>query len=207
MEHPLSGTNEPWLHIVDWGIGFQTVERLENKESGHVFTTYSRAWVRLFGHLATLVVDAGTEFQGVFALACGQDGTLIHIWLNARTERSHGLLRDQVALALEAWTPLNDDEYLTLVYHSTNMMNQHSSRGGYSPVQRVLGHMPSLPESILSDEVRPAMAMEGPLDAVRRSEHLRDVAREAWAKLASRARLLRAMRSKNRGVDEDQCSH
>eukprot|EP00971_Amphidinium_carterae_P049124 967999-Amphidinium_carterae.1 len=205
MEHPLSGANEPWLHIVDWGTGFQTVERIENKESGHVFMIYSRSWVRLFGHPATLVVDAGTEFQGVFALACGQYGTLIHTidtntpWLNARTERSHGLLRDQVALALEAWTPLSDDEYLTLVYHSTNMMNQHSSRGGYSPVQRVLGYMPSLPESILSDEVRPAMIMEGPLDAVRRSEHLRDVAREAWAKLASRSRLLRAMRSKNRG--------
>eukprot|EP00971_Amphidinium_carterae_P033010 649653-Amphidinium_carterae.1 len=79
------------------------------------------------------------------------------------------------------------------------MQNHHCNRGGYSPVQRVLGYTPPLPETILSDQVRPAMIAEGPLDAVRRSEHLRDVAREAWAKLASRSRLLQSLRAKNRG--------
>ena len=45
----------------------------------------------------------------------------------------------------------------------------------------------------------PGMIIEGPLDAVRRSEHLRGVAREAWAKLQSRERLLRSLRARNRG--------
>eukprot|EP00971_Amphidinium_carterae_P225718 4476601-Amphidinium_carterae.1 len=205
MLHPVTHENEPWLHVVDWGTSFQTAERVQSKEAAHVFTTYSHAWVRLFGHAATIVVDAGTEFQGAFALACGQYGTLVHVidtntpWLNARTERSHALLRDQVALALEQVTPADDNEYLALVYHAVSMQNHHCNRGGYSPVQRVLGYTPPLPETILSDEVRPAMIAEGPLDAVRRSEHLRDVAREAWAKLASRSRLLQSLRAKNRG--------
>eukprot|EP00971_Amphidinium_carterae_P018320 361404-Amphidinium_carterae.1 len=157
-------------------------------------------------------LQCGTEFQGVFALACGQYGTLTHTidtntpWLNARTETCQkGVMHYfEIKWRLHwrigrSWTPTNDDEYLTLVYHSVNMGNTHSSRGGYSPVQRVLGYTAPLPESILSDEVRPAMISEGPLDAVRRSEHLRNVAREAWAKFASRSRLLRAMRSKDRG--------
>eukprot|EP00971_Amphidinium_carterae_P334669 6470091-Amphidinium_carterae.1 len=78
MLNPVTHENEPWLHVVDWGTSFQTAERVRSKEASHVFTTYSHAWVRLFGHPATIVVDAGTEFQGVFALACGQYGTLVH---------------------------------------------------------------------------------------------------------------------------------
>eukprot|EP00971_Amphidinium_carterae_P180673 3583387-Amphidinium_carterae.2 len=97
-------------------------------------------------------------------LACGQCGTLIHTidtnapWLNARTEmseRSHAILRDQVLLALESVsrcvTPINNDEFLTLVYHSVSMQNHHCSRGGYSPVQRVLSYQ--------SKEPRPGVAV------------------------------------------------
>eukprot|EP00971_Amphidinium_carterae_P045317 891692-Amphidinium_carterae.2 len=188
MTHPLSAINENFLHIVDWGTG--------------------RSWVRLFGHPATLVLDAGTEFQGVFGLACSQNGTLIQTidtntpWLNARTERCHAEIRAQVGYALELWTPVNDDEYMAIIYHCVNAVNMHSNRSGYSPVQRVLGYMPALPNSIVSDEEYPALIFEGPLEAVRRQEMIRDVAREAWAKNASRNRILAAARARHRGMRE-----
>eukprot|EP00971_Amphidinium_carterae_P041623 817555-Amphidinium_carterae.1 len=208
MTHPISAINENFLHIVDWGTGFQTCERLSSKEADHIYMVYSRSWVRLFGHPATLVLDAGTEFQGVFGLACSQNGTLIQTidtntpWLNARTERCHAEIRAQVGYALEMWTPVHDDEYMAVIYHCVNAVNMHSNRSGYSPIQRVLGYMPSLPNSIVSDEEYPALIFEGPLEAVRRQEMIRDVAREAWAKNASRNRILAAARARHRGMRE-----
>ena len=122
MVHPSTHQGEPWLRVIDWGTGFQQSERLQSKEAAHVYATYSKIWVRFFGHPATLVVDGGGEFSSTFALAAGQHGTLIHVidpytpWLNSRTERSHQTLRAQVALALDVHTPSNDDEYVALVY-------------------------------------------------------------------------------------------
>ena len=79
MVHPFSQQGELWLHVIDWGTGFQQSERLLSKQSAHVYATYSRIWVRFFGHPATLVVDGGGEFSSIFALAAGQHGTLIHV--------------------------------------------------------------------------------------------------------------------------------
>eukprot|EP00971_Amphidinium_carterae_P127815 2531961-Amphidinium_carterae.2 len=78
MVHPHTGIAEHWLHVVDWGTGFQQSERVQIKDAAHVFMVYARIWVRFFGHPSTLVVDAGREFMGQFSLACGHYGTLVH---------------------------------------------------------------------------------------------------------------------------------
>eukprot|EP00971_Amphidinium_carterae_P286187 5682512-Amphidinium_carterae.3 len=76
--------------------------------------------------------------MGQFSLACGHYGTLVHVidtnspWINGRIERSHAELRKQVAVALDMFTPVDDDEYLAIVYHSVTMVNQHANRSGYS---------------------------------------------------------------------------
>eukprot|EP00971_Amphidinium_carterae_P265785 5272391-Amphidinium_carterae.1 len=205
MVHPHTGVAEHWLHVVDWGTGFQQSERVQSKEAAHVFMVYTRIWVRFFGHPSTLVVDAGREFLGQFSLACGHYGTLVHVidtnspWLNGRTERSHAELRKQVAAALDMFTPVDDDEYLAIVYHSVNMVNQHANRSGYSAIQRVLGYMPQLPNELLHESNHPALVKEGPVEAVRRSEQIRAVALEAWARVSSRQKTLAALRSRSRG--------
>eukprot|EP00971_Amphidinium_carterae_P294693 5851786-Amphidinium_carterae.2 len=68
------------------------------------------------------------------------------------------------------------------------MVNQRANISGYSAVQRILGYMPQLPK-------HPALVLEGPVEAVRRSVQIRAVAMEAWAKVSSRQRLLTSMRS------------
>eukprot|EP00971_Amphidinium_carterae_P176785 3505268-Amphidinium_carterae.2 len=98
------------------------------------------------------------------------------------------------------WTPVDDDEYLAVVYHSVTMVNQHANRSGYSAVQRVLGYMPQLPNELLHETDHPALICEGPVEAVRRSERIRAVALEAWAKVASRQRVLASLRSRSRGA-------
>eukprot|EP00971_Amphidinium_carterae_P253195 5027089-Amphidinium_carterae.1 len=56
--------------------------------------------------------------------------------------------------------------------------------------QCVLGYMPQLPSDLMRNSEDPALVTEGPLKAVRRSEHIRAVALQAWAKTASRQRLM-----------------
>eukprot|EP00971_Amphidinium_carterae_P135735 2689293-Amphidinium_carterae.1 len=83
------------------------------------------------------------------------------------------------------------------------MVNQHANRSGYSAIQRVLGYMPQLPVDLMRDSEHPALGVEGPLEAVRRSERIRSIALEAWAKMSSRQRLLTSLRSRNRGAPYD----
>eukprot|EP00971_Amphidinium_carterae_P286186 5682512-Amphidinium_carterae.2 len=43
MVHPISGQTEHWLHVIDWGTGFQQSERvrtMRTKEASHVFMIY-----------------------------------------------------------------------------------------------------------------------------------------------------------------------
>eukprot|EP00971_Amphidinium_carterae_P339246 6476910-Amphidinium_carterae.3 len=82
MVHPISGQTEHWLHVIDWGTGFQQSERVRTKEASHVFMIYTRIWVRFFGHPSTLVVDAGRNGP----------------WLNGRSDAE---LRKQVVVALQ----------------------------------------------------------------------------------------------------------
>eukprot|EP00971_Amphidinium_carterae_P287193 5701074-Amphidinium_carterae.1 len=97
------------------------------------------------------------------------------------------------------FTPVDDDEYLAIVYHSVHMVNQHANRSGYSAIQRVLGYMPQLPNELLHESNHPALIKEGPMEAVRRSEQIRAVALEAWARVSSRQKTLAALRSRSRG--------
>eukprot|EP00971_Amphidinium_carterae_P065568 1299118-Amphidinium_carterae.1 len=97
------------------------------------------------------------------------------------------------------FTPLDDDEYLAIVYHFVHMVNQLANRSGYSAIQRVLGYMPQLPNELLHESNHPALIKEGPMEAVKRSEQIRAVALEAWARVSSRQKTLAALRSRSRG--------
>eukprot|EP00971_Amphidinium_carterae_P197566 3920958-Amphidinium_carterae.1 len=57
-----------------------------------------------------------------------------------------------------------------------------------------------MPGCLLSDSEAPAMIVFGPLESVKRSAEIRAAALEAYAKLASRERVQRSLRSRNRGI-------
>ena len=82
------------LNIVDWGTGYQMVERLRSVDADHTWRTFLRVWGRTFGIPEILIPDLGTEFRGDFADQAAQAGALVRHkgarspWQAGKTERA-----------------------------------------------------------------------------------------------------------------------
>ena len=105
--------------------------------------TFVRSWAQTFGFLATLICDSGTEYQGVFALAAGQYGCLVHVcdtespWQNGRTERSGGSIKRVAKLTMDEHMPTTEEEVLACVYAAVAAKNRGScqSVGALAPIR------------------------------------------------------------------------
>ena len=73
------------------------------------------------------------------------------------------------------------------------------NRSGYSPVQRQIGQWPRLPGSLMSDEtIDPALQAQGTSDAFDKLLEIRQVAQEAFMKLASREAAAKSLKARPR---------
>eukprot|EP00971_Amphidinium_carterae_P062116 1229586-Amphidinium_carterae.1 len=203
LPNQYSGENEPWLHIVCLGTGYQIMERVHNREPSETWRAYSVAWRRYFGEPDVMVVDAGTEFQSPFSELLGQTGVLLHVtsqespWENGACERSHREIRRQLEIMKAEWVPTNDSEWLAMVATAVSVRNSAPGVKGFSAIQRVLGRQPRIAGSLTSDSWLDAV-YEGPMESIQKSADMRYIAQKAHVEQQHRDRLLLASRGRHR---------
>eukprot|EP00971_Amphidinium_carterae_P056304 1111647-Amphidinium_carterae.3 len=97
----------PWLNVIDWGTGFQQVDRIDGQLNAHTaWRSFTRCWLRMFAAPTIVLTDQGLEFSGVFSQSFGQWGVAHHVissqspWENGRVERAGKSLKEQIELAL-----------------------------------------------------------------------------------------------------------
>ena len=116
------------------------------------------SWVSAFGTPEIIIADPGGEFEGSFGISCAEHGIALLItdarapWQNGRTERHGGEWKRQLKLACRRLDVINDDELEAFGSWCSSIRNRYTSRSGYSPVQRVFGFSPRLPNSLTSDD-------------------------------------------------------
>ena len=90
VKDPFDGTPQFWLNIICWGTSFQLVGHVGTSKSAEaVWNTFARTWARVFGMPEIVVVDPGTEFQGMFADNI-QNGGACLFPTDARAPRQNG---------------------------------------------------------------------------------------------------------------------
>ena len=189
----------PALNMVDWGTGYQMVERLKNMESDHAWRTFLRVWGRVFGVPEILIADLGNEFKGQFEELASQAGALVHHtaarspWQAGKTERAgahfkHVFEKARHAAPLSSW-----EELKTLLYEVEGARNRYGNRSGFSPMQRQIGHSLRLPASLLSDDhLDPGLVVQSAGDEMKRVLEIRQAAQEAYMKSQTELAITRA---------------
>ena len=99
---------EHYLNMVCWGTRLQLAGRMGSSTTAEAaLKQFMLQWVHHFGYPELCVVDQGSEFKGMFAQSLEQAGVYVHVidsrapWQQGRTERAGGLLKQQLALAVE----------------------------------------------------------------------------------------------------------
>ena len=195
----------PALNMVDWGTGYQMVERLKNMESDHAWRTFLRVWGRVFGIPEILVADLGNEFRGQFVELASQAGALVRHtaarspWQAGKMERAgahfkHVFERARDAAQLSSW-----EELKTLLYEVEGARNRYGNRSGFSAMQRQIGHSLRLPASLLSDDhLDPGLVVQSAGDEMRRTLEIRQAAQEAYMKSQTELAITRAKNARAR---------
>eukprot|EP00971_Amphidinium_carterae_P185116 3676023-Amphidinium_carterae.2 len=183
----------PWLNVIDWGTGFQQVDRIDGQLNAHTaWRALCRCWIRMFSAPKICVTDQGLEFAGVFSQSLGQWGTVQHVtssqspWENGRAERAGKSLKEQITLAMSETSIVDNSlEFETLVHACVATRNRSFNNGGFTPIQRVLGYTPSLPEELEPTEGLSSVFV-GPLESVRKAASIRRLAMESYTRLDAR---------------------
>ncbi|OLQ01053.1 hypothetical protein AK812_SmicGene16199 [Symbiodinium microadriaticum] len=145
----------PAINVVDWNTHFQLVVPLPAETAEEVRKAY-RQWTRFFGPPRRLMVDLGTEYQAAFRRQAERDGTevvpsaLEAPYQRGLTERAGGVFKNILYKAMLDYDCQTEEEWKDLVDVSCMTRNRRLLRGGYSPIQRVVGYSPRLPGGLLS---------------------------------------------------------
>eukprot|EP00959_Pyramimonas_sp_CCMP1952_P313433 6560312-Pyramimonas_sp.AAC.1 len=157
---------------------FQRVPK-GKKTPWNVWFAFCRCWLRVFGPPEFLVVDEGKEFMGTFADRASEAGCLAIY-----------------AKACELEPPETRKEAEALVLACEAAKNRFVNRFGVAPVQRLLGELPHLPGSLLSDDWMDArMLTQDPDTEMPWSNRLRMAAHRAVMEADSRNSIKRVMAS------------
>eukprot|EP00971_Amphidinium_carterae_P342237 6481481-Amphidinium_carterae.4 len=195
-----------WLNVVCYGTRFQQLYFLQLESDVPTAEAALEAleigWFVVFGLPETILTDLGSEFKGVFAQKCEEEG-IIHLTINSKapreqgiTERAGGVLKEQVRLAAEATEPTSSMEVRQLVRYCVIARNQHSDRSGYAPAQRVFGQLPTFPADMVSDAYldQEVLALNTRQEQ-KRSADIRMEAPIAFFRLQEKTRFQRAVRA------------
>eukprot|EP00971_Amphidinium_carterae_P265984 5276297-Amphidinium_carterae.1 len=197
---------QAWLNVVCYGTRFQQLYFLPLESdvptAEAALEALETGWFTVFGLPETILTDLGSEFKGVFAQKCEEEG-IIHLTINSKspweqgiTERAGGVLKEQVRLAAEATEPTSSMEVRQLIRYCVIARNQHSDRSGYAPAQRVYGQLPTFPADMVSDAYldQEVLALNTRQEQ-KRSADIRMEARIAFFRLQEKTRFQRAVRA------------
>ncbi|CAE7037736.1 RE1 [Symbiodinium sp. CCMP2592] len=143
------------LNIIDYSSHFQMMIPLRGRSPEAAWAAY-RQWVKFFGPPKQILADQGSEFKGSFKVRTAQEGTRMDpSSLEAPTQRGlaerHGkTFKLILEKTMADYNCTTYGEWLELVDVTMMVKNRLASRGGFSPIQRVLGYLPRLPGGLLS---------------------------------------------------------
>ena len=112
------------------------------------------------------MIDLGTEYQASFRRQAERDGTevvpsaLEAPYQRGLTERAGGVFKEILYKSMQDYDCQTDAEWRDLVDVTCMTRNRLLLRGGYSPIQRVLGYSPRLPGGLLSGGENDHMAAD-----------------------------------------------
>ncbi|CAE7570057.1 unnamed protein product, partial [Symbiodinium pilosum] len=115
-------------------------------------------WRKFFGPPKQVWADQGGEFKGSFKQRLSDDGTHLEVSslespFQRGTVERHG--KTFKAILEKTMLDVQCDNHATwreLVDTTVMIKNRLATRGGFSPVQRVLGYLPRLPGGLMTDE-------------------------------------------------------
>ena len=132
------------LNVIDYSSHFQMVIPMRGRSPEAAWGAY-RTWVKFFGPPKQIWADQGGEFKGVFKTKAGLEGTHVEPsslespFQRGVAERHGKTFKIILEKAMVEYACQTHDDWLELVDMSIMMKNRLASRGGFSPVQRVLG--------------------------------------------------------------------
>eukprot|EP00435_Cladocopium_sp_Y103_P043471 s788_g12.t1 len=156
LRAPFSNKTKYCINIVDYSSHFQLVVPLTAHTAEATRVGY-RLWLKIFGAPRKLHCDLGREFQKQFETLAEADGSeLLPSSLETPEQRGfverHGQLFKEVFYKTIEQTKCSTwDEWYQTVDLACSTKNRLSSRGGYSPAQRVFGYQQRIPGGLMSD--------------------------------------------------------
>ncbi|CAE7471087.1 GIP [Symbiodinium natans] len=145
----------PALNIIDFHTHFQLVIPMDKESAAEVRKAY-RQWVRFFGVPRKVMFDLGTEFKAEFRRQVENDGSealpssLETPTQRGLTERAGGVFKNILYKSMLDYQCQSREEWKELVDVACMTRNRLLLRGGYSPIQRVIGYTPRLPGGLLT---------------------------------------------------------
>ena len=152
----IRGRRRMALNVIDYSSHFQMVIPMRGRSPEAAWGAY-RTWVKFFGPPKQIWADQGGEFKGVFKTKAGLEGTHVEPsslespFQRGVAERHGKTFKTILEKAMVEYTCQNHDDWLELVDVSIMMKNRLVSRGGFSPVQRVLGYLPRIPGGLMAE--------------------------------------------------------
>ena len=155
----------PALNMIDWHSHFQLVVPMAAETAAETRKAY-RQWVRFFGPPRKLMIDLGGEFKAEFRKQAEEDGSelvpgpLETPTQRGLTERAGGVFKDILYKAMATYGCNTFTEWKELVDVTCMTRNRLLLRGGYSPIQRVIGYSPRIPGGLLQGGEQDEMVAE-----------------------------------------------
>ena len=155
----------PALNMIDWHSHFQLVVPMAAENAAETRKAY-RQWARFFGPPRKLMIDLGGEFKAEFRKQAEEDGSelvpgpLETPTQRGLTERAGGVFKDILYKAMATYGCTTFTEWKELVDVACMTRNRLLLRGGYSPIQRVIGYSPRIPGGLLQGGEQDEMVAE-----------------------------------------------
>ena len=155
---PFSQKTKYCLNVVDYHSHFQLVIPLTGHTAREARDGY-RLWVKIFRPPRKVLCDLGKEFLKEFTDTAEADGSeVISSGLETPKQRGfverHGqLFKDMFYKTIEQMQCRDWNEWFRTIDTVCHMKNRLTSRGGYSPAQRVFGYQQRLPGGMMSDGI------------------------------------------------------
>ena len=156
LRAPFSNKTKYCINIVDYSSHFQLVVPLTGHTAEATRAGY-RLWLKIFGAPRKLLCDLGREFQKLFETLAEADGSeLLPSSLETPEQRGfverHGqLFKDIFYKTIEQTKCSTWDEWYQTIDLACSTKNRLSTRGGYSPAQRVFGYQQRIPGGLMSE--------------------------------------------------------
>ena len=206
LELPLKPNKKiSMLNIVDEATNMQICVPLwKGKKAEHVRAAYRKNWKR-WGVPWRVLTDGGTEFDGAMQTGLELDGSFVEKtaayspWQNGITERAGGVWKQAFAKAVSEGQPSSKSEFRELMDQMNHARNSMCRKHGYAPYQHVFGCDLRLPGDILDQSnVAYNSAVVHCVDAVLRSQQMRQAARSAFVRIDEDEKVRRALEHRSR---------